>query len=833
MGFLRRKKKSSSSSRSSVSEGSETITTVSSKQTSAVAPNPTAIVVNAKPTAVQTSSLQSQPSARFSTSILSAVSTISPTNAGTTDGAEGGSEGERNGAEASRDPPPPPSDAAPMESAVVTKSSSADHECAARTEMKEESGRTAANADEKYEENKEHSASIGASGESSAKQTSPTKESTEVMISSGGRNDASETGNRQSEGRDAEPTSSVPTESAGVAVKSAENKTSGASSARELPSLPPWSKPKLLSAVANDMDDDSILASPKTLNRQKRGATLGGALSFEVVGNNEGSRANADESDSEHETDDKTKSKNKLIKKMMKKTTEKMMMGESIASHTKTAQRRREKEKQSASGKKKNGDDGKKSGGRRGKKSSLHSISAPTEIKVLQNTRGRSPLKGIGVDDSSKRKKGRADKRANEGLLRSKHKKACNDLRDGDLDEALREFEEVLSILVSSYGHSHRRVGAALHNIGIVQVRAGRYDEALDAIEEAVRIRRGALGPNHPKVADSLVELGIALLSMEEYEDSLDIFHEALEMREMEAEIAAEESDDDDDSSNEEDSEARKKRRAEEEEKAQLTVSKVLNNIGCVHFESGDSDEALETYEEALEIQRDIVEERGADKDDDITVTRHPAALNLASTLCNIGYVRMELGHWKEAMKLFEEASGIQEVALERGNKLCVNTMDNLGYSKLMYKNYIGAIKTFTIILGILDSCDQSDTLEAAETRWKMVHAHLNLCEYSKALEHLRVIEDIQEQELGDDSHEFRATRELVGWLKYETLKYPSPIEVLSRMVTSRKMSNPCTERLCCACSSGNINEVDLASLCDVQMPENSCKMSGHKVSYA
>ena len=103
------------------------------------------------------------------------------------------------------------------------------------------------------------------------------------------------------------------------------------------------------------------------------------------------------------------------------------------------------------------------------------------------------------------------------------------------------------------------------------------------------------------------MELGIVLLSQKEFEDALEIFNEALEMREREAAKAS----------------------SREKRKIILQTAKILNNIGCVYFEYGEMKDAKETYEEALEIQRDILSNEEFATD--------PAHLAMASTICNIG----------------------------------------------------------------------------------------------------------------------------------------------------------------------------------------------------
>jgi len=67
-----------------------------------------------------------------------------------------------------------------------------------------------------------------------------------------------------------------------------------------------------------------------------------------------------------------------------------------------------------------------------------------------------------------------------------------------------QKFEEILQTLLEEYGQGHKRVGTALHNLGIVHLRAGNYSEAIDTIEAAIKIRIEKLGKNHTKVAVSV-----------------------------------------------------------------------------------------------------------------------------------------------------------------------------------------------------------------------------------------------------------------------------------------------------------------------------------------
>jgi len=396
--------------------------------------------------------------------------------------------------------------------------------------------------------------------------------------------------------------------------------------------------------------------------------------------------------------------------------------------------------------------------------------------------------------------------RPSEKLLRSRHESACRYLRMGQFDQALRKFEDVRGALEDYYGHQHHRVGACLHNIGIVHLRAGNLDESMTSLEEAVKIRKQTLGDFHSKVADSLVELGIILLSKREFSDAQDVFNEALELRERER---------------------AKSKHDEDENLIDNKVAKVLNNLGCVHYEYGDLNEAIVTFEEALEIQRDVI--------GDGDPGTEPGCLAMASTMCNIGYVYLEGRKFEEAIVIMEEANEILQAILEPENKLVLNTLDNLGYAYAKSGNYDAALKNYEekYMNEVEINSHGSTQLEIADSLRKMGYCHLKLTNHEKALEALTKAEQIQAEHLPPDSRKLTKTRELIGIVKYQILKFPGMNELFFRLITRTGIRNPFDNGLCeCSCASPALEEDDIEQHI-LKRPQNSSKMSGHKVTYA
>ena len=257
------------------------------------------------------------------------------------------------------------------------------------------------------------------------------------------------------------------------------------------------------------------------------------------------------------------------------------------------------------------------------------------------------------VSSQNDAKKKRRSK-VNEKRLRDGHRRACKYLKNGEFSHALEEFEGILDELMNSLGDSHRRVGSALHNVGIVNIRADNLDDAIDAFEEAIRIRKDVHGPDHHLVADSLLELGIALLSQKDYEDALEIFNDVLEIRQNDL--------------------AEEARHGSDEDRIHcvLQVAKALNNIACVYFEYGELSKALKVLEDVLEMQQQAIDELTEG------VPGHKQAkLSLATTLCNIGYVHADSDDWDNAIEFLDRAYAVSAsfVCMRYPPILCASTV--------------------------------------------------------------------------------------------------------------------------------------------------------------
>lgn len=295
---------------------------------------------------------------------------------------------------------------------------------------------------------------------------------------------------------------------------------------------------------------------------------------------------------------------------------------------------------------------------------------------------------------------------------------------------------------------------------------------------------------------DSLVELGIILLSMEEHDDALKVFQRALKLR-------REEHDD--------------MQLPDEIEEAKLKVAKVLNNIGCVNFEKGGLRDAREAFDEAIFLQKAVFRNWmtmmcGMD-------ANSPGVLTMASTMCNKAYVEIEESNFEQAIEIFDESLKVQKAILGPDNKLVQSTLDNLGYAHIMRGHSELAHKMYEEIWETQErSSDPPE--ERIETLRKLIACLARMEKWNEAFEYLEKLEDMQRDLEECDSKDIEVTRKLIGEVNYQLLKLPSLSSATNRALG------------CAVCLGPEEDEVHLGAWV-VPKPENTSKMSGHRVTHA
>jgi len=233
--------------------------------------------------------------------------------------------------------------------------------------------------------------------------------------------------------------------------------------------------------------------------------------------------------------------------------------------------------------------------------------------------------------------------------LRAINEMAAEHMAHGEYEEAADVFEEILRGQQERYGHDHYRVGAALHNLGIVYLKKGDYTKAIEICQRAVAVRKESLVPNHPDVAVSLAQLGVAHLESQNFKKALSAFKDALHIR-------------------------RNFLGARHHK-----CSKILNNIGCALYSIEDFVASKRAFDEALGIQRDALRSIPSTESTESTHMQSNALLlSMASTLYNIGSIKVRWGEFDEATVDIEEALLIQQSVLGDDHPTVLSTSDSI-----------------------------------------------------------------------------------------------------------------------------------------------------------
>jgi tetratricopeptide (TPR) repeat protein len=241
--------------------------------------------------------------------------------------------------------------------------------------------------------------------------------------------------------------------------------------------------------------------------------------------------------------------------------------------------------------------------------------------------------------------------------LKAMQRLVSQHLQFGEYEEAVEVLQEILRGVMEMYGESHYRVGTVLHNISTVHMRYKRYDKVVQVSRKAIRVRRATLGEMHPDVAVSYAQLGIAHMERREYKYALMAFNQALSIRRK--------------TLNYRDSK----------------IVRLLNNIGCCLFELGKLNEAKKSFEETLQIQRMNMknethnEQRTNVMSTPIHVNASNASHNIlciASTLCNLGSIKVREEEYDDAALYLEEALLLQQSVLGDDHVKVVHTRDCL-----------------------------------------------------------------------------------------------------------------------------------------------------------
>jgi tetratricopeptide (TPR) repeat protein len=266
---------------------------------------------------------------------------------------------------------------------------------------------------------------------------------------------------------------------------------------------------------------------------------------------------------------------------------------------------------------------------------------------------------------------------------RELHESAKARLNDGDYEQALNMFSAILNAQIERFGgEQHSSVGAALHNVGVVRLRMGDHMIAEEVLLQAAAIRRNVLGPEHLDLAATLAKLGSARTALEKFDEGLQALREALQITRK---ILG---------------------------RSHRTVAQILCHIACLYFEADEMFSAQATFEDALEIYRAVFQ---------VDADRDACMAQMTETLCNIGTIQNKRKNYSGAIESFREALDLQRGITGHDHPRVIASLDNLGYSFSKSKAYNQALTCYKEMLGAQVSLYGSFTIECCDTLKKQV----------------------------------------------------------------------------------------------------------------
>jgi len=173
---------------------------------------------------------------------------------------------------------------------------------------------------------------------------------------------------------------------------------------------------------------------------------------------------------------------------------------------------------------------------------------------------------------------------------------------------------------------------------------------------EAVQIREQTLGPDHLEVAASLSKLGAAQTALGKYDEAFCKLRKALKI-------------------------ARDTLGHEHK-----TVAQMLCHLACLYFEAGELMSSEASFQDALEIYR-IVWSSADNRDACMT--------QLCDTLLNVGSIQNRRKRFASAVESFSEALDLQRGIVGHDDSRIISTLDNLGYSYSKMKDYNSALSCY------------------------------------------------------------------------------------------------------------------------------------------
>jgi tetratricopeptide (TPR) repeat protein len=108
------------------------------------------------------------------------------------------------------------------------------------------------------------------------------------------------------------------------------------------------------------------------------------------------------------------------------------------------------------------------------------------------------------------------------------HRLALINLREGFLDDAVKQFDDALAIRRLALGSLHADIAESFHGVALGLTARGRFTDAITLLTRAHTLQQQTLGPSHASTLETLVDTSVCLRAMGQLEQALANFHRYL-----------------------------------------------------------------------------------------------------------------------------------------------------------------------------------------------------------------------------------------------------------------------------------------------------------------
>lgn len=293
----------------------------------------------------------------------------------------------------------------------------------------------------------------------------------------------------------------------------------------------------------------------------------------------------------------------------------------------------------------------------------------------------------------------------------SLHFKADLHMKQKQFSPALACYQESQQLQEAVFGYFHEETASTLNRIGNVYATQGEFGLAMENYKEALRILKECCGEEvkNPLVSQTLIQIGAVYYrernSLATIQSKVDGYSTFIE-------------------------------------------GGMLEVIGRAHEERGSYRMALAFFEEKLQFLND--NEKASDLE------------QVAETLNSLGMLSCRAGLYLEAIDYYDRALGIQmklgcnEVQLAMARVLAGSVQYSLGHFRKALKLFQDAIDTLRDHVG-------SEQETVAATLFHMGVVRMALCEYDDAMSDFRDALEVQKKLLGNEHPATLRTRREIG----------------------------------------------------------------------